>query len=87
MTMTKAFRQQVHFITVTQLLLLQVPPAELESIILTHPGVADAAVIGLPDTEAGKLPKAYVIKKPRSHLVEEDITKYVAGGYTLWINF
>ncbi len=69
------------------LILLQVPPAELESIILTHPDVADTAVIGLPDTEAGELPKAYVIRKPGSHLVEEDITKYVAGGYPLWSYF
>ena len=34
----------------------QVPPAELEALLLTHPKVADAAVIGLPDEEAGELP-------------------------------
>jgi acyl-CoA synthetase (AMP-forming)/AMP-acid ligase II len=39
----------------------QVPPAELEALILGHPGVADVAVIGVPDEEAGELPKAYVV--------------------------
>src|SRR4029077_13700674 len=37
----------------------QVAPAELEAILLTHPAVADAAVIPIPDDEAGEIPKAY----------------------------
>jgi acyl-CoA synthetase (AMP-forming)/AMP-acid ligase II len=39
----------------------QVAPAELEALILGHPGVGDVAVIGVPDTEAGELPKAFVV--------------------------
>ena len=39
----------------------QVAPAELEALIITHPDVADVAVIGIPDEEAGELPKAYVV--------------------------
>ncbi len=39
----------------------QVPPAELEAILIAHPEVADCAVIGVPDDEAGELPKAYVV--------------------------
>jgi acyl-CoA synthetase (AMP-forming)/AMP-acid ligase II len=39
----------------------QVPPAELEGLLLAHPAVADAAVIGRPDDEAGELPIAYVV--------------------------
>ena len=39
----------------------QVAPAELEALIITHPEVADVAVIGVPDEEAGELPKAYVV--------------------------
>lgn len=40
----------------------QVPPAELEALLVTHPGVADVAVIGIPDEEAGELPKAFIVK-------------------------
>ena len=41
----------------------QVPPAELEALLLTHPQVADAAVIPCPDDEAGEVPKAFVVLK------------------------
>ena len=40
---------------------LQVAPAELEAILITHPQVADCAVIGVPDEEAGEVPKAFVV--------------------------
>ena len=39
----------------------QVAPAELEAVLVTHPGVADAAVIGVPDEEAGEVPKAFIV--------------------------
>ena len=39
----------------------QVPPAELEALLITHPAVADVAVIGVPDEECGELPKAFVV--------------------------
>jgi acyl-CoA synthetase (AMP-forming)/AMP-acid ligase II len=39
----------------------QVPPAELEALLLSHPAVADAAVIGIPDLEAGEIPKGFVV--------------------------
>ncbi|EER27338.1 AMP-binding enzyme, putative [Coccidioides posadasii C735 delta SOWgp] len=41
---------------------LQVAPAELEAHILSHPNVADCAVIPVPDDSAGELPKAFVVK-------------------------
>jgi acyl-CoA synthetase (AMP-forming)/AMP-acid ligase II len=54
----------------------QVPPAELEAILLTHPAVADAAVIPFPDAEAGELPKAYVVL--RADAEAEGIMEFVA---------
>jgi acyl-CoA synthetase (AMP-forming)/AMP-acid ligase II len=41
----------------------QVPPAELEAILLSHPAVSDAAVIPKADEEAGEVPKAFVVVK------------------------
>jgi acyl-coenzyme A synthetase/AMP-(fatty) acid ligase len=42
---------------------MQVAPAELEALLLTHPAVADAAVIPSADEEAGEVPKAFVVLK------------------------
>ena len=39
----------------------QVPPAELEAVLIAHPAVADCAVIGVADEEAGEIPKAFVV--------------------------
>ncbi|KAJ8309543.1 hypothetical protein KUTeg_014417, partial [Tegillarca granosa] len=55
----------------------QVPPAELEDLLLKHPAVADAAVIGLPDEEAGELPRAYVVCKPDQKVEASDILHFV----------
>jgi len=56
----------------------QVPPAELEALLLTHPAVADAAVVGLPDDEAGEIPVAHVVLKPGATATPEEIAAFVA---------
>lgn len=58
---------------------LQVAPAELESLILSHPQVSDVAVIGIPDKEAGEIPKAFVVRKQSSTISGDDVKKFVAG--------
>jgi acyl-CoA synthetase (AMP-forming)/AMP-acid ligase II len=40
---------------------LQVAPAELEAVLVSHPAVADAAVVRLADEQAGEVPKAFVV--------------------------
>ena len=54
----------------------QVPPAELEAVLVAHPAVADAAVIPSPDEEHGEVPKAFVVKN--SEVSAEQLMAYVA---------
>jgi 4-coumarate--CoA ligase len=56
----------------------QVAPAELEALLLTHPSVADAAVIGKPDDDAGEIPIGFVVLKPDQSVTEDDIMSFVA---------
>ncbi|MBM4439843.1 MAG: 4-coumarate--CoA ligase family protein [Candidatus Rokubacteria bacterium] len=42
---------------------MQVAPAELEALLLTHPNILDAAVVRKADEEAGEVPKAYIVLK------------------------
>jgi len=56
----------------------QVPPAELEDLLRTIPGVADVAVIGIPHERFGEAPRAYIVKSADSKITDVEITKYVA---------
>jgi len=57
-----------------------VAPAELEALLLTHPAVLDAAVVGSPDAEAGEVPKAFIVIRPAVEVgdIQEWIAKRVA---------
>ncbi|KAH9519671.1 4-coumarate--CoA ligase 1 [Bulinus truncatus] len=55
----------------------QVAPAELEALLLGHPGVQDVAVLGVPDEDCGELPKAFVVRKPGSKFTESELVKFV----------
>lgn len=55
----------------------QVPPAELEALLLTNPKVADAAVIPIPDEEAGEIPKAFVVLKPDQEATDTELMEFV----------
>jgi acyl-CoA synthetase (AMP-forming)/AMP-acid ligase II len=57
----------------------QVPPAELEALLLTHEKVADVAVIGVKDAEGEEVPKAFVVKQESgADLTAEDVMTFVA---------
>nr|BAI66602.1 luciferase-like protein [Pyrophorus angustus luscus] len=56
-----------------------VPPAELEALLLTHPCIKEAAVIGIPDKSAGELPAAFVVKQPGKQITEKEVYDFVAG--------
>jgi acyl-CoA synthetase (AMP-forming)/AMP-acid ligase II len=52
---------------------LQVPPAELEDLLLGHPDVEDCAVLGIADEYAGERPKAYVVPRQGIQGTQEDL--------------
>jgi acyl-CoA synthetase (AMP-forming)/AMP-acid ligase II len=54
----------------------QVAPAELEAVLLSHPAIADAAVLPSPDERAGEVPIAFVVLKEAATAVE--LMEYVA---------
>ena len=56
----------------------QVPPAELEAILIAHPAVADCAVIGVPDEEAGEIPKGFVVIADGSDVGDDELLAHVA---------
>lgn len=55
---------------------MQVAPAEIEAMLLTHPAIVDAAVIGKADEEAGEVPKAFVVLKGEA--TADDIISFIA---------
>ncbi|ETN83407.1 4-coumarate--CoA ligase 1 family protein [Necator americanus] len=55
---------------------LQVAPAELEDILLSHKEIQDAAVIGVPDEKTGEKPRAYVVKANKN-LTESDVKDFI----------
>ncbi|BBM98203.1 4-coumarate--CoA ligase [Marchantia polymorpha subsp. ruderalis] len=55
----------------------QVPPAELEAILISHSAVTDAAVVGIPDDEAGEIPAACIVLSPNAFVTEKEVKDYV----------
>ncbi|MFH8715464.1 long-chain fatty acid--CoA ligase [Streptomyces zaomyceticus] len=54
-------------------------PAEVEDALLTHPAVAECAVIGVPDPVWGEVGRAVVVLRPDAHADEEDILGHLQG--------
>ena len=56
----------------------QVAPAELEALLLSHPAVADVAVVGAHDADHEEVPKAFVVRQPGAELSEDEVKAFVA---------
>ncbi|KAE8744538.1 hypothetical protein FOCC_FOCC008864 [Frankliniella occidentalis] len=54
-----------------------VSPTELESVIRQIPGIADLAVVGIPNERYGEVPVAFVVLQPGSKVQENDIISFV----------
>ncbi|XP_027156740.1 4-coumarate--CoA ligase-like 6, partial [Coffea eugenioides] len=61
---------------------LQIAPADLESVLMSHPEIVDAAVTGARDEEAGEIPVAFVVRKEGSTLSEAAVIEFVAKQVT-----
>ncbi|KAK9108428.1 hypothetical protein Syun_024439 [Stephania yunnanensis] len=61
----------------------QVPPAELEHLLLSHPDIVDSAVIPYPDEETGQIPMAFVVRKPGSPINEAEVMDFIANQASL----
>ena len=57
----------------------QVAPAELEAELCGHDGIADAAVLGKPDDEAGEVPVGFIVLAKGADLSAEDVKAHLAG--------
>ncbi|XP_068626130.1 luciferin 4-monooxygenase-like [Battus philenor] len=55
----------------------QVAPAELEAVLMQHPGVANAGVAGAPDPECGELPTAFVVLRAGYEITPDELVRYV----------
>jgi len=58
----------------------QVAPAVLEAVLLSHPKIADAAVIGVPDDDGQEIPKAFVVRQPDAALTDAEVMEFVAAN-------
>lgn len=56
----------------------QVPPAELESLLVSHPAIADAAVVSQKEDAAGEVPVAFVVRSNGFELTEEVVKEFIA---------
>src|SRR5258708_17905163 len=56
-----------------------IAPAELEALLLEHPAVRDAAVIGWPDAETGEAPRAFVVLRAGETATPEQLIAFANG--------
>ncbi|XP_042053269.1 4-coumarate--CoA ligase 2-like [Salvia splendens] len=56
----------------------QVPPAELEALLISHPQISDAAVVPQKDEAAGEVPVAFVVPSNGSELTEEAVKEFIS---------
>jgi benzoate-CoA ligase len=71
---------------------IYVSPFEVEASLMTHPGVLEAAVIGVDDEQGLTKPKAFVVNKPGHSLTADELKQHVKSHlapykYPRWVEF
>ncbi|NIN51102.1 MAG: AMP-binding protein [Gemmatimonadales bacterium] len=51
-------------------------PDEIDDVLMAHPGIREAATIGLPDARRGETVKSFVVPEPGQHVTEDEIITY-----------
>jgi len=61
-------------------------PEEVESILVRHPAIAQAGVIGMPDPEKGEIPKAFVVLKAgvAGTVTESEIVQWARANMAVY---
>lgn len=59
----------------------QISPYEIEKVILSHSGVKNVCVVGIPDMTCIDLPAAVVVRSDSKHITEMEISAIVSGKY------
>ena len=54
-------------------------PAEVEEVLLEHPGIAEVAIVGMPHPHSGETVKAFVVAAAGHHLEEDQVIEFCAG--------
>jgi fatty-acyl-CoA synthase len=52
-------------------------PAEIEQVLLQHPGIAECAVVGVADPQWDEVPLAVIVRRPGASLDERDVVEFV----------
>jgi long-chain acyl-CoA synthetase len=63
---------------------LNVYPAEIENVLLKHPKIKEAAIVGIADKFKGEVPKAFIVLKENEALIESEIIKYLRKNLALF---
>jgi acyl-CoA synthetase (AMP-forming)/AMP-acid ligase II len=58
---------------------INIYPREIEEVLVTHPDISDAAVIGIPDEKWGESLKAFIVKGDSAELSGDDIVTFCDG--------
>ena len=63
---------------------LNVYPAEIENVLMKHPKIKEAAVVGIPDKFKGEVPKAFIVLKENEALAGLEVIKYLRKNLALF---